>query len=65
MTCAAEECLRFVGKVSDLLSDSNGYLTFLTNFALEAEEEAGSAEEQPASNRLLRHTEIVFSGRGR
>lgn len=25
----------------------------------EAEEETGSAEEQPASNRLLRHTEIV------
>lgn len=28
----------------------------------EAEEEAGSAEEQPASNRFLRHTEIVGTG---
>lgn len=32
------------------------------NFVPEAEEEAGSAEEQPASNRLSRHTEIVTSG---
>ena len=31
----------------------------MCNFASEAEEETGSAEEQPASNRLPHYTEIV------
>ena len=32
---------------------------FLLTLPLEAEEETGPAEEQPASNRFPRHTEIV------
>ena len=35
---------------------------FLLTLLPEAEEETGSAEEQPASNRFPRHTEIVFRG---
>ena len=35
---------------------------FLLTLLMEAEEETGSAEEQPASNRFPCHTETVFRG---
>ena len=36
---------------------------FVTSWS-EAEEETGSAEEQPVSNRFLHYTETVFMGEG-
>ena len=46
-------------KLVIFIHTSNNVNIFSATLPPEAEEEAGSAEEQPASNRLLRHTGIV------
>ena len=47
-------------KVSKIRRQCNASRGFFVTLPSEAEEETGSAEEQPASNRLSRHTEIVI-----
>lgn len=49
-------------KFSKISRSFNAYREIFVTLPSEAEEETGSAEEQPASNRLLCHTEIVTSG---
>ena len=46
-------------KLVIFIHTSNNVKIFSVTLPSEADEEAGSAEEQPASNRLLRHTGIV------